>query len=148
MKHLFSSPSAPEVELLKSQLDQAGIAAEIRGEVSYSNFPGAAFQPELWVVQDEDFAEACNLRDSWLMPGSSRESRGPVAIVSPRRSDLIFCVLATILSVSMSVLLLLRYARTDNVRNLAGAAILGLASTAGVFITVGLWRSRRNVDSR
>ena len=64
MKMLFSSPSAPEVGLLKSLLDDAQIASEIRNESTYPNFPEAAFQPEIWVLNDEDYAEACEVRDA------------------------------------------------------------------------------------
>src|SRR2546425_957329 len=65
MKFLYSSPSEPEVGLLKSLLEEAGIACEIRNESTHSNLPGAAFQPEIWVASDDDYPAACQVRDTW-----------------------------------------------------------------------------------
>jgi hypothetical protein len=64
MKLLFSSASLPEVGLVKSLLDGAGIASEVRNESSYPNFPGAGFQPEIWVIDEEDYPKACEIRDA------------------------------------------------------------------------------------
>src|SRR5438552_3576813 len=64
MKLLFSTQNVPEVGLLKGLLDDAGIHCEIRNENSSANFPGAAFQPELWVLNDTDYEKACDVRDS------------------------------------------------------------------------------------
>jgi Putative prokaryotic signal transducing protein len=79
MKCLFSSPSPPEVELLKGLLDEAGIATELRNESIYPNLPGAAFQPEIWVVDEKDYERACELRDAWHqpIPGAEVETREP-----------------------------------------------------------------------
>jgi hypothetical protein len=68
MKFLYSSPSEPEVGLLKSLLDEAGIACEIRNESTHPNLPGAAFQPELWVARDDDYARASRICDDWRTP--------------------------------------------------------------------------------
>jgi len=67
----------PEVGLLKSLLEDAGIASEIRNESSSANFPGAAFQPELWVLNDTDYEKACEVRDSCckLTPTTPESSR-------------------------------------------------------------------------
>jgi hypothetical protein len=65
MKLLFSSPSEPEVGLLKCVLEDAGIACEVRNESTHSTLPGAAFQPELWVLEDADYAKARELLDGW-----------------------------------------------------------------------------------
>jgi hypothetical protein len=65
MKLLFSSPSEPEVGLLKCVLEDAGIACEVRNESTHSALPGAAFQPELWVLGDADYARARELLDGW-----------------------------------------------------------------------------------
>jgi hypothetical protein len=70
MKLLFSSQSAPEVGLLKSLLEDNGIPAEVRNESVHSNFPGAAFQPEIWILNDEDYVRACEVRDAWYQPSS------------------------------------------------------------------------------
>jgi hypothetical protein len=71
MKFLYSSPSEPEVGLLKSLLDEAGIACEIRNESNHPNLPGAAFQPEVWVTSDGDYARACQVRDAFQVPTST-----------------------------------------------------------------------------
>ena len=63
MKMLFSSQTAPEVGLLKGLLDEAGIPCEVRNESTHANLPGAAFQPELWIVNDADYERACEVRD-------------------------------------------------------------------------------------
>src|SRR2546426_7976299 len=65
MKFLFSSSHGPEAGMLKSVLDEAGIPCELRNENSYSNFPGAAFYPELWILSDDDYPKAVELRDAW-----------------------------------------------------------------------------------
>ena len=73
MKLLFSSPHSPEVGLLKDLLAQAGIPCEVRNENLYSNFPGVPFQPEIWVLNDDDYPRACEIRDS--RAGPSAENR-------------------------------------------------------------------------
>jgi len=73
MKLLFTSPNSPEVGLLKDRLDQAGIPCEVRNENLYSNFPGVTFQPELWVLNDDDLPKASEIRD--IGAGPSSENR-------------------------------------------------------------------------
>ena len=70
MKMLFSSPDVQEVELLKTELDNAGIACEVRNQNAYTLFPGAEFYPELWVLDDADFQKASDLREALLKPAS------------------------------------------------------------------------------
>jgi hypothetical protein len=89
MRLLFSSQSAPEVGLLKNLLEENGIVAEVRNETVHSNFPGAAFQPEVWIMNDKDFLKACEVRDAWHQPAPARnpvapedsESRGALWLV-------------------------------------------------------------------
>ena len=71
MKFLYSSPSEPEVGLLKSLLDEGGIACEIRNESTHPSLPGAPFQPEIWVTSDDDYARACQVRDAFQGPTST-----------------------------------------------------------------------------
>ncbi len=66
MKMLFSSAHTPEVELLKGELVKAGIQCEVRNENLYSIFPGASFQPELWILIDDDYSKAADIRDTWI----------------------------------------------------------------------------------
>lgn len=72
MKMLFASPDGPEVGLLRSALNQAGIPSEIRSENGDSNFPEAPLPPELWIIRDDDFKRAAAVRDDWLksLPGA------------------------------------------------------------------------------
>ena len=66
MKLLFSSANYTEAGLLKSMLDAADIASEIRNESAQAAYyPGAEFYPELWVINDEDFSDALKLRKAW-----------------------------------------------------------------------------------
>jgi hypothetical protein len=66
MKLLFSSASQAEVGLLKGLLDAAAIRSEIRNHSAQAAYyPGAEFYPELWVLNDEQFARATELRDAW-----------------------------------------------------------------------------------
>jgi hypothetical protein len=60
---VFSSPSSPEVGLLKSLLDEAGIGCEIRNQSMSSVLPFPEFQAELWVTSDDDYVRACQIRD-------------------------------------------------------------------------------------
>jgi len=74
MKRLFSSPDSAEIGLLRSRLEAAGIACEIRNEHLSPVMPGAPFYPELWVLKDEEFVEARELLAAWRQP-SEPESR-------------------------------------------------------------------------
>ena len=73
MKHLFSSADSAEIGLLHSRLESAGIDCEIRNEHLSPAMPGAPFDPELWVLHDEEFAEASELLAAWRQPRSSSE---------------------------------------------------------------------------
>ena len=71
MKMLFSSPQSQEIELLRNALDNAGIQCEVRNENAYAFFPGAEFDPELWVLNEGDFQKAAELRDALLRAEST-----------------------------------------------------------------------------
>jgi hypothetical protein len=68
MKRLFSSPDSATLGLLGSRLESEGIDCEIRNETPISMY-GAPFNPELWVLKDEDFAKARELLAAWRQPG-------------------------------------------------------------------------------
>ena len=61
MKLVFSSPDSAEVGLAQSRLEAAGIACEVRNDAVSQINPGVAFMPELWVLRDEDYADARRL---------------------------------------------------------------------------------------
>ena len=61
MKPIFSSPDSAQVALAQSIIDAAGIACEIRNESVSQVLPGFAFNPELWILRDEDYEAARDL---------------------------------------------------------------------------------------
>ena len=65
MKRLFTSPDSAEVGLVRSRLETAGIACEIRNEFLSQAMPGIPFDPELWVLDDENYREASELIAAW-----------------------------------------------------------------------------------
>ena len=75
MKQLFSSPDSAEVGLLRSRLEAAGIKCEIRNEYLSPAMPGAPFYPEIWILKDEEFAEASELLAAWRQPDPPSQSR-------------------------------------------------------------------------
>jgi hypothetical protein len=68
VKRLFSSPESSELGLLKARLENAGIRCAIRNEFLSQAIPGVAFEAELWVLDDEDYGEACELLAAWQHP--------------------------------------------------------------------------------
>ena len=71
MKLLFSSPNSAEIGLLRNRLEAAGIACEMRNEFLSPAMPGTPFDPELWVLNDVQFAEASDLLAAWRAPSPS-----------------------------------------------------------------------------
>jgi hypothetical protein len=65
MKMLFTSMNRTEVGMLRSIIEEAGIEFEVRNEATNVNYPTGPFYPELWVVHDEDFDKAVELRETW-----------------------------------------------------------------------------------
>ena len=66
MKQLFSSPDSVQIGLIRSRLEAAGIACEMRNEhLSSAVGPGTSFDPELWVLDDAQFTEASKLLAAW-----------------------------------------------------------------------------------
>jgi hypothetical protein len=61
MKRVFSSPDSAEVGLVRSVLEAADIACEVRNEAVSQAMPGFPFVPELWVLRDDDYDEAARL---------------------------------------------------------------------------------------
>ncbi len=68
MKRLISSPDSAEIGLLRSRLEAAGIECETRNDFVSSAIPGAPFYPEIWILKDEEFAEAGELLAAWRQP--------------------------------------------------------------------------------
>ena len=71
MKLLFTFPDNVRLGLFRSRLETAGIASEVRNEHLSPAMPGAPFDPELWVLNDVQFAEASDLLAAWRAPSPS-----------------------------------------------------------------------------
>src|SRR3979411_544122 len=84
MKLLYPSNDIRGIGLVRSALDDARIAYEVRNETI--PYPGAAFCPEVWVVEDSEFARACEMRDAvtkpplpqsaWICPSCGEQLEG------------------------------------------------------------------------
>lgn len=69
MQKVFVSPDLVEVESLKAMLEQAGIQAWVKNQQGSSlagEVPFAEVFPELWVLNDADYAEARQFVEHWL----------------------------------------------------------------------------------
>lgn len=58
MRQIYSSSNSVEVGIVKNQLDAAGIPCEIRNEAVSQAIIGTPFEPELWILNDEDYEDA------------------------------------------------------------------------------------------
>ena len=133
MKFLYSSPSEPEVGLLRSLLEEAGIACEVRNESTHANLPGAAFQPEIWVASDDDYARACQVRDAWRPPTPAR----------PQESSSGLRAWTGLLLLLVAAVFGWQSARLSQWGSFAGALILfGLTGTVLLLSTVPRLRRR------
>lgn len=65
MRQLLSTLGGPELGLLKSRLEDAGIACEVRDEQMSQTIHSAAFPAELWIVKEEDYPQAVALWSAW-----------------------------------------------------------------------------------
>jgi hypothetical protein len=66
VKRLFCSPDSVQIGLFRNRLESAGIGCEMRNEnLSAAVGPGAAFDPEPWVLDDAQFTEASELLAAW-----------------------------------------------------------------------------------
>src|SRR5258708_418494 len=65
MKMLFTSMDRTKVGILRCIIEEAGIEFEVRNDATNANYPTEPFCPELWIIHDEDFAKAVELRDAW-----------------------------------------------------------------------------------
>lgn len=82
---LYSADNIRGIGLVRSALDEAGIAYEIRNETI--PYPSAIFFPEIWVIEDNEFEKARELRDavakspslpqsSWTCPSCGEQLEG------------------------------------------------------------------------
>ena len=64
MKEVLSLPDSVQIGLAQSILEAAGIACEVRNDGISQAMWGMPFNPELWVLRDEDYEEARRLVQS------------------------------------------------------------------------------------
>ena len=74
MKLLLSIPDSAWLGLLRSRLEDAGIQCEMRNENLSPAMPGAPFDPELWLLDDAQWAEAKALLAAWEKGRSAGKS--------------------------------------------------------------------------
>ncbi len=137
MKILFSSPSKPQVALLKSVLDEAGLACEIRNENTHPNLPGAASQPEIWVVNDADYAEACQVRDAWHRTRRAEPPQEEAGGSQSARGKALLCSFTGLLLLTAAVLFASHFAHTGDWRRFIGALTV-LGFLGGVLLWKGV----------
>ena len=75
MRRLFSSPDSAQIGLCRSRLEAAGIPCEVRNEYLSPAMPGTPFDPELWVLNDAQFAEASELLATWRQPAPPQNEK-------------------------------------------------------------------------
>jgi len=109
--------------LLKSILDEEQIACEIRNEGVHANLPGAAFQPEIWVVSDDDYPRACEVRDAWQSPVSAEPSLVTMAEIQSARSSHFVISLTGFLLLLASLVLGWRLAHLEDWGRLGGVVV-------------------------
>ena len=80
MKQVLASPDSTQIGLAQSILDAAGIACEVRNDAVSQAMPGMPFVPELWVLRDEDYAEARRLVAS--AGSANSQDKGSTATMS------------------------------------------------------------------
>ena len=76
MKRLFSANTPADegtLQLLKSMLKEASIACMVRNEslsVAKGDIPASECVPELWILDDNDYAKAQIIVDEWKQSGA------------------------------------------------------------------------------
>ena len=68
MKQISTPTESTELGLLKNMLEEAGIRCALRNEQMSQTLPGAPFNVELWVADDDDFPRAQALCKTWFDP--------------------------------------------------------------------------------
>ena len=68
MKRVFTSLDTAELGLFKNILQKAGIRCFEKNEQMAQTIPSTPFQAELWVENDEDYADAVALLEEWRKP--------------------------------------------------------------------------------
>ena len=69
MKHVLTFSESAELELLKNILEEGGIHCVIKNEQSAPGLAVNPSNPELWVLNDDDFSRAKKFCHDWFDPG-------------------------------------------------------------------------------
>jgi hypothetical protein len=73
MKHVFTTTTmSADQETLKSLLEKAKVPCMIRNEdlsMALGELPFTECSPELWILNDEDYARAKEIVDAWRNAG-------------------------------------------------------------------------------
>ncbi len=142
MKLLFSSPNAPEVGVLKGLLDEAGIACEVRNESTATNLPGAEFQPEIWVLNENDYARAGEIRDACCQSATPEESDDLRERVESARSEARALAVIAVVILTATVFLGWQFARAGHLGALMGVLIT-FGSLGGLLMWTAITQLRR-----
>ena len=68
MKQVLTLSESTELELLKNVLEEGGIPCVLKNEELAQVLPITPFNPELWVVNDDDLPRAQALCQDWFGP--------------------------------------------------------------------------------
>jgi len=139
MKLLFSSASMPELGLLESLLAESGIHCEVRNANTYPNFPGAAFQPEIWVGNDKDYARACEIRDACQFSTAS----GSVTPEPVNRTNRFFGGLTGLLMLVLAAISLVYFNRSGAPVHAIVAIFFGCGGLFLSWLALVGWRPSR-----
>jgi hypothetical protein len=142
MKLLFSSANMPEVGLLKSLLDEAGIASEVRNEGSYPNFPGAAFQPEIWVIDEKDYGKACEIRDASQFSQSAGTPLPAFESQKTLRTNRIWAAVTGLFTLVLAAVCVVGFAHSRAAERAAAAVVFGCLGTFLIWLALVGWRAQ------
>ncbi|MGQ0539842.1 MAG: putative signal transducing protein [Gemmatimonadaceae bacterium] len=92
MQRVLTAPNAPEAHVAAAVLENAGIAAEIRGEHMGGFPPGPASLPSVWVA-DHDYAAACELLDVQPEPAAPAERKSALWVLIAAAGALLLLLL-------------------------------------------------------
>ena len=123
---------------MKGMLEEAGITCEVRNETIYPVMPGAPFQPEVW-VREEDYVQACEVIDGWGQTISHDQSEETAEEMGSSRTDALFRCFAGLLITAGPMGLALKARRAEA---FVAALVLGV-SLGAVLLWSGVAQLRK-----
>jgi len=70
MKRVFTSSEVPELQIIQSMLQQAGLPCQLRSANVLDALGAEPFNAELWVERDADYPRARELFEAWSQPAA------------------------------------------------------------------------------